>query len=279
MKPDTYLRALRTLDPAPRSAPDGESRRRYETGLQQILATDPSAGAGATAERIESAPHGKHRHARWIAVPAVVAVLAAAVVLAPNLLSAENAYASWTPVPETLTEADLATTEKACREQGLNIDSPSLDIAERRGEWVVLLYAGANDTSADCLAHVPVGSGRADDVATSGSGGKGAVPVGDQFTQGPITEYNDRRTLISRPRPTVSLTQGHIGDNVVGVTIHTADGQQVQASLEDGRYVAWWPGTAFGSELEGNGGPAPDLAYTITLRDGTVLHDAEPTSP
>ena len=277
MKPDTYLRALRTMDPAPDPAVDGEARRRYETGLQQILATDPSSEAGKQASR--PTPRRQHRHARWIALPAVAAVLAAAVVLVPNLLSAEDAYASWTPVPEILAAADLATTEKACREHGLEIESLSLDIAERRGEWVLLLYTGANDTSANCLAHLPAGSDRADGVATMGNGGKGAVPVGDQFTQGPISEYNDSRPLITRPRPTVSLTHGDIGENVAGVTIHTADGQQVEASLKEGRYVAWWPGTAFGSGLEGNGGPAPDLGYTITLRDGTVLHDAEPASP
>lgn len=279
MKPDTYLRVLRTMDPAPGFTPDGEARRRYETGLQQILATDPSAGAGNQAGRSRPAPHRQHRHARWIAVPAVAAVLAAAVVLVPNLLSAEDAYASWTPVPEALSAADLTTTEDACREQGLDIESPTLDIAERRGEWVVLLYAGANDTSANCLAHVPVGSDRAGDVATMGNGGRGALPVGDQFTQGPISEYNDHRPLITRPRPTVSLTHGDIGENVAGVTIHTADGQRVEASLKGGRYVAWWPGTAFGSEVEGNGGPAPDLSYTITLRDGTVLPDADPAGP
>jgi hypothetical protein len=63
------------------------------------------------------------------------------------------------------------------------------------------------------------------------------------------------------------------------VDITTADGDIVHATVENGRFIAWWPGRAFGDEIEGNGGPAPDLSYRITLTDGTVTDDAQPVLP
>ena len=64
--------------------------------------------------------------------------------------------------------------------------------------------------------------------------------------------------------------------HIVAVTIH-AGGRTVEASIADGTYAAWWPGTAFDPTTldapSGPGGPEPAITYDVTLRDGTVLQD------
>jgi hypothetical protein len=76
-------------------------------------------------------------------------------------------------------------------------------------------------------------------------------------------------------------TIGAVGEEVAGVTIH-AGSLAVEASVQNGRYAAWWPGPAFEGgppEPSGKGGPEPILTYDLTLTDGTVIRDAQPTLP
>jgi hypothetical protein len=78
-----------------------------------------------------------------------------------------------------------------------------------------------------------------------------------------------------------SITDGAVGEGVTAVTIH-AGRFTVNASVQNGWYAAWWPGAAFESgprEPDGDAGPQPSLTYDLTLADGTVVHNAQPTSP
>ena len=97
-----------------------------------------------------------------------------------------------------------------------------------------------------------------------------------EFRGGSIFGFGDR--------PEIALTHGNVGEDVAAVTITTPDGQLVEATVQDGRYAAWWPGTVFssdveGSGVEGRGGPTPAISYTITLNDQTVIEDATPRMP
>ncbi|WP_155859480.1 hypothetical protein [Cellulomonas sp. KRMCY2] len=273
MNNDTDLTALRALDAAPHVEPDDTARRHAAARLHQILAGEP----GSPGPRPAPAPTGRARRLRWVAIPVAVAAVAVTWVI-PELTVTDAAYASWTPEPEAISAADSAVADAACRDAGLEMDSPALALVERRGDWVGLLYTSDEPMAATCLAHLPAGGDHADQLDIAAAGGQGAVPVDGQFTQGPIFQHGPG-TFDLRQRPTVSFTLGDVGDDVTAVTIGTADGQTVYATVGDGRYLAWWPGLAFGDELEGNGGPAPDLTYTVTLKDGTVINDAEPTRP
>jgi hypothetical protein len=74
---------------------------------------------------------------------------------------------------------------------------------------------------------------------------------------------------------------GQVVAAVTGVTIH-AGTLTVNASVQNGRYAAWWLGPAFQSgplEPSGEGGPKPILTYDLTLTDGTVIHNAQPALP
>ncbi|GHG59817.1 hypothetical protein GCM10012320_34050 [Sinomonas cellulolyticus] len=272
MKTDHLLNKLREFDPAPAATAHPTERIRRAARLEQILADRPT----------ETAPERRPRSRwlRWLAVPAAALTLAAAGTVLPMLTgNADEAYASWTAVPDSLSPADQAIAADACVAAGLSMTSPSLEIAERRGEWAALLYIGANSTSATCIAHVPAGASHAGEVSLARNGGKSAEPMGDQFTQNAITEFSDRWALIPNTRPHISFTVGEVGANVEGVSIRTADGETIQASVKNGHYVAWWPGHALGNKTEANGEPTADLEFSLTLTDGQQIPNAQPLKP
>ena len=280
MQDDTLFRTLRTLDAAPRRTPDEASRRRAEARLEQILAANPS-GTPAAPPRVS--PLRPTPKTRWLALSAVAVIAIGALVIVPTVTRPDPAYASWTPVPSTLTEAERTIAVTACLQSDGGLKSARPLLAERRGEWVGVVIDGEMNAevpaTTSCLMHLPTGSDHAESLTWGSSGGQGAVPIGGQFTDGSISQFGGGGLFGLWARPTVSFNVGDVGSDVAAVTIVDADGQTVQATVDDGRFVAWWPGRAFGDETEGNGGPAPSLTYSLTMRDGTVIDDAEPTLP
>ena len=114
-------------------------------------------------------------------------------------------------------------------EWGNHPDKAKLVLAERRGDYVALLYRTDNpDTAASCLAHNLEGSTRVSDIQTGAGGSSGpalkAPPRG--FTQGAIGEDSG-----------FSITDGAVGKEVKGVTIH-AGAHTVKASVQNGWYAA-----------------------------------------
>lgn len=276
---NAQMEAFRLLDAAPSGSLNESERIKANAGLQQILASDPDNGRVTDHRSHALRSHPVRRIATPVAV-ALAAAVTATVVLFPGPGANDAAYASWTADPGTISAADRAVADSACRGR-LDLASAQLDLAERRGEWVVLLYTASSEHMAGmCLAHLPVGAPQADTIDSSRAGGdQGFLPVGGEFTEGNIAEFRGRNAFGFPKRPDVALTHGNVGEDVKAVSITTPDGQVVEATVQDGRYAAWWPGKAFGSRLEGNGGPAPALSYTITLEDDTVIRDASPRNP
>ncbi len=272
------LDAFRLLDSAPQGDLDEAGQIRANARLQQILASDPETGnapIGAIGKR-------RSRRARRMAAPlalAAVAAITATVVLLPGAGGNDAAYASWNAVPGSISSPDRAVADAACRGR-LDLASPQLDLAERRGEWVVLLYTTTEHMAGMCLAHLPVGAAKANDIDVSqGGGDQGFLPVAGEFSEGSMAEFRGGSIFGFGDRPEIALTHGNVGEDVAAITITTPDGQLVEATIQDGRYAAWWPGRAFGDEVEGNGGPAPAISYIITLKDQTVIKDATPRMP
>jgi hypothetical protein len=158
----------------------------------------------------------------------------------------------------------------------MNPDRAKLVLAERRGDYVAVLYRTEDpDLSGACLVRNPKGSTEVDNVDLGVGGGTGPAlrAPARGYTQGAISQFGGTQR--------VSITDGAVGDAVTGVTIH-AGSLAVHASVQNGRYAAWWPGPAFESgspEPSGESGPKLILTYDLTLADGTVIHNAQPTSP
>ncbi len=95
-----------------------------------------------------------------------------------------------------------------------------------RGPYTASVYADG----ATCLQ----GSG----VEISGGGGGNATadtPAGTIQLNGAGESDSDGHAL--------TMVDGRIGDGVTGVTITRSDGSSVQATVKNGWYLAWWPGS------------------------------------
>ncbi|GAA5000324.1 hypothetical protein [Actinopolymorpha pittospori] len=264
--------ALRALDATTATLSAGEQERARAT-LERIVATTPSTPAAQPAAPTPA--RGSRR--RLILLPMAALTLALAWMVIPALGGDNPAYASWTATPASVTSVELSAVAAACRDKlrgsSIDLDRARLVLSERRGDHVALLYRTEDpDMSGACLARNPRGSTDVDDVddGVGGSTGPALKAPATGYTQGAISQFDG-----------ASITDGAVGAAVTGITIH-AGTLTVNASVQNGRYVAWWPGPAFPSgyvQPSGKGGPEPILTYDLTLTDGTVIHNAQPTLP
>ncbi|GAB7189621.1 hypothetical protein NUM3379_03270 [Kineococcus sp. NUM-3379] len=284
---------LRSLDAAAPALDAVQQQRAWST-LEAIVARPASCGAdparGGTARSGARQPVPRRRGAgdharsrRLVLLASAAAVAAAGISVLDGGGTEEMAFASWTPTPAPLTQQEVDLAGPACRDGldgdgHLDLDRARLQLAERRGDVLALLYWTQNpDVSGFCLARNVPGTGDVD-VISSGVGG-GDMPAlkapARGYTQGAISQSR----VPSGEH--VSITGGAAGVDVVGVTIHAGD-HTVHASVREGRYVAWWPGRAFGGEAPGPSGEdrsAPVLTYDLTLSDGSIIRDAAGTRP
>jgi hypothetical protein len=258
MSLDEALRALDAAGPV-----TSEDRERAAAGLERIVAAPHDAPA----------PRRRFRRRVLIAATAVAAAaaLGGAVVL-PGDLGGGRAYASWTPVPTALTDAEIDLIGAECRD-GMDgafktVGQADLVLAERRGEYAALVYRIDDPrTEGSCLAHNVPGSDDVDDVrwGVSGSDGPAEKAPAGHYMGAALSDFGD-----------ASIIEGAAAPDVTALTVHIR-GLAVQASLRDGRYVAWWPGSA----VEWTSETTVRELWTVdlTLRDGTVVENAKPWHP
>ncbi|MBU2665102.1 hypothetical protein KOI35_16490 [Actinoplanes bogorensis] len=254
---------MKALDAA--TPPTFEQYARAADTLDRIVATP--------LEESERSETSKKKQLRtWMLVPALAAAAAVLLVLAPWGRSS-RAYATWTPVPVPLSADESGLVGPACRKQlsgsaYLDLDHARLVLAERRGEYVALLYRTENpDMAGFCLAHNVPGTNDVDEVKSGSAGGSGpaeTTPAG-RFTEGALASF-----------PAASITNGAAGVGVTGLTIHTG-GLTVEATVRDGRWVAWWPGQAIAKDEEGEWRDVP-RTYDVLMNDGRVIKNAQPAS-
>jgi hypothetical protein len=260
MTPDLDA-VIRSLDPAPTGLTPAQ-RGRAAASLDRLVATAPGPS-----------PRVRRRVRPLLVLPTAAVALAAGVLMLPR--GERIAFTSWTATPTALTTEELAVVAPVCRDRlaggSLDLDRARLALAERRGEFVALLYRTEDpDMSGSCVAHHRAGTSDVDDVhaGIGGASGPALRPRPRAFTQGAFMQTAD-----------VSVTDGAVGSQVRAVTLH-AGGLTVQASVRDGRYVAWWPGKAFRDVPADSAVESPPaVTYDLTLVDGTVIRNAAPQRP
>lgn len=262
---DRHESTLRRLDAAT-GIVDEAQRRRASTDLEGILATP-----------LIATPARRRRPVRRLAAVGAfgaIAITAGALALqSPG--DSGVAYASWTSVPLPVAPSDVAAVVGACRQQ-LDDSTTPIALAERRGDFVaVLFYEGNPERSESCIAVNPPGSTQVEQVKSGvgGSSGPAWTPPAGRISEGSSSQYGGDHPA--------AFTEGGIGPGVVGVTIH-AGARTIIATVENGRYAAWWPGTAFKDSPvrpSGEGGPELSLTYDVHLADGTIRKDAAPARP
>lgn len=262
---------LRSLDAA-RPALDDDQRRRASALLERIVASPATGPVG------EGGP-GRRVYRRAVVATGAVAAVVAGMVLVQGIGGSGTAYASWTPTPTRVSAHDLAVVARACRakvgalaagvpgEAGVRVETMTVALAERRGDFVAVLLTQDNpDTSASCIARSAPGSAEAANVQASlgGTNAPAYRPAAGRITWGSIAQF----AMGTSP---ASFADGTVGPGVVGVTVH-AGSFTAEATVANGRFAAWWPGKAFTDDRP----PREIVTYDVRLGDGTILTNVAP---
>ena len=118
----------------------------------------------------------------------------------------------------------LAQAAQAC---GQDLGSPVL--TDSRGPYTASIYADST-TSDVCLSGNGVSMSSSSTSAAPLSVAAGQIQLGGGGTR---DSAGDALTLVD----------GRTGAGVTAVTIERSDGSSVQATVSNGWYLAWWPGT------------------------------------
>jgi hypothetical protein len=146
------------------------------------------------------------------------AAVAGAVILLGS--SAAPAFAGWTRTPTTPVPGQLAAAQQHCTGSGTPI------LTDTRGPYTASIYADGST----CL------DGNGTEISSGGSGNATPkVAAGTVQLNGAGESDSDGHAL--------TMVDGPIGAGVTGVTITRSDGSSVQATVKNGWYLAWWPGS------------------------------------
>jgi hypothetical protein len=159
----------------------------------------------------------------WPALGALGLTSAAAAAGAAILLgsAAAPAFAGWAASPTPPLRGQLAGAEQRC---STGTGTPLL--TDTRGPYTASIYADGST----CVE----GNGITISSSSVG-GGKSSVPAGAVQLDVAGESDSDGHAL--------TMVDGPIGAGVTGVTITRSDGSSVQATVKNGWYLAWWPGT------------------------------------
>lgn len=182
---------------------------------------------------------------RW-ATGCVAAAAGAIAVLVVGMSagSPTNALADWTRAPTTAATGQLQAAEASCQSAGLpsGTDSSAPSLVDVRGPYTMLVYAD-NSTSGLCLAGLrPNGPAAVGGLSHATAAETDLTPVlADAVLPG---ENGAFVTGVDSSSPAISLQwiAGRAGADVSAVTIALADGTDVQATVNNGWFAAWWPG-------------------------------------
>ncbi|RHW24126.1 hypothetical protein D0Z08_25725 [Nocardioides immobilis] len=255
---DTVITAaLRHLDGAPRTDLTEAERERADATLARIVATP-------TDEPIPVEPNRPHRRrGRLLVTVGLAGAAAVAGVAIPGLLlDGGEAYGSWTPTPEPLSDPAAAEAATTCRSTLGAPDGGRVAIAERRGEWTYVLLAGPGIEAVCLMPDDSVGHTIADgeDFFGSYTPDPAAPPtlVSDRIDETTSQDGSTDEGWFTR-------TEGYVGSDVTGVTVHTSSGLDIEASVVGNRFAAWWPSTEQNSDH-----PAETWSYTVHIADGST---------
>jgi|tagenome__1003787_1003787.scaffolds.fasta_scaffold20987833_6 hypothetical protein len=252
---DTVTAALRDLDPAPSTELTQAELNRADAMFARIVATS----------RDEPVPEVQGRpHRSWSRLLATAGLAGAVGVGTPVLLfGGGSAYGSWTPTPLPLTDVVAARAATTCRAA---LDVPDrgerVAVAERRGGWTYVLLAGPA-TEAVCLMPddlVGQDPTAREDFFGSYDTDRVAPPTLDPDRINEATSMEG-----STDQGWFSSVEGFVGSDVTGVTVHTSSGLDIEASVSDNRFAAWWP-----SHKQSSDHPAETWSYTVHLADGST---------
>jgi hypothetical protein len=228
-----------------------------ENDVRAALAARAAEVPHGAGERVRA--HHYRPRTRSVRPPvAAGAVTAAAAAVAAVLFvdlgpSTTQAFAGWTAKPTAATGAQTDGAVASCRQRlaaipnsaaagnvaqqtGRPMDLPPVSsltpvLSDTRGPFTFLVFARRN-ANATCIS----GPGFTSVSEANSAGAPATVPAG-----GVAVTW---AAHTARAGQAYSFLEGHTGADVSAVTLTLSNGQEVQASAQNGWFVAWWPGDA-----------------------------------
>jgi hypothetical protein len=163
--------------------------------------------------------------------------------------------ASWTAIPQSLSEADSSAAALRCqstltsRHWPISVSAMTAVLAERRGHLTAVMLSGDGQYGM-CI-------GSSNDPVFAGIGEVGV------FDPASTVMLDGAPGALNGPAP-FRLACGQVASSVGGVEIDTVDGRHIDATVTNGRFFAWWPSGA------------DPRTITATASDGRVLKTVIP---
>ncbi|MFD5748166.1 hypothetical protein [Streptomyces sp. NPDC127033] len=248
------LARLAKLDAAPRTEPTAAEIDREETLLRTVLSDTerPARSVGTTFRRPLVRRTAFTLAGGLAAGLAFVAVTGGLPGLGGGGPLPSSELASWTPTPNALdiSAGKGSAAEKTCLEvAGYTPDKPSPTIANAdvRGKVASMVVIWGEDDASYCLA------------ASDGTGLMMAIDPTVEVAAGALT----LDTLGARGSDDgeFNYALGSVGSDVEDVTVRDS-GKTIHATVQDGRWTAWWP--------DGDPNGLITGTVTVTLKDGTT---------
>jgi hypothetical protein len=226
------LKQFSALDPAAGREPGPAEWNRSRMGLERVMDDAvPRRPVRVVTSR---------RFAVGLVAAAAVAVTGTLGVpaLFPN--AAAKAVADWTPVPGSLTGADVLPQAKACadtRVGGLDpgvVTADQVVLAEQRGVATMLILKQGAAAMAQCMT-----VGVDDDFASMALDESHPASASKPITIESQSSHGSGDDQFS-------TVTGRIDPSVTGVDLILGDGQVIQTSAKASWWGAWWPGPAGG---------------------------------
>jgi hypothetical protein len=175
------------------------------------------------------------------------AVAGAAVWVVAFSSQTTSAFAGWSATPTAGSPKQVSAAESACRHRLTSSAPPGArsgggpapaggpDIAhlrpvltDTRGPFTWAIFAGS-DATASCITGPSL-------TMTSASGGVAVTAVAGKIA---LTSASQTQTPAGNA---YSFVEGRAGSGVTAATLVLDDGAHVQATIQNGWFVAWWPG-------------------------------------
>jgi hypothetical protein len=226
---------------------------------------------------------------RLLTVAAVAAaVVVTVLVVGTNGAGPANAFAGWTASPTAPGTGQLEAAEGACAKQNAAVASLTPTVADGRGPNSLLVFA-QGDTATVCITGQPE---------------LGTVAVSQTIAAAPTasTAVQPESIGLEFAADGQGFRQiaGQVGAGVTAVAVVLEDGTTVRATVANGWFAAWWPGSlaVTGTGSTADQGPTSPLAlslstsiprsFEVTTASGTttqplnlaeVQHALQPAAP
>jgi hypothetical protein len=168
--------------------------------------------------------HPRSRRLSWRPALGALALSGAAAAAGAAILlgsSAAPAFAGWTATPTAPLPGQLVAAQQQC---GAGSGTPLL--TDTRGPYAASIYPDGST----CVQ----GNG-IQISSSSGGGAQSNISAGTIGLKGAGESDSDGHAL--------TMVDGRVGAGVTAVTIRRSDGSAVNATVRNGWYLAWWPGT------------------------------------